>query len=171
MRILDIVYMNLNILIMATSKITIELLADIANIGRKWAILEMSSGQARNSLIPKWLAREITAERLKKIQNDEKKAKEQARMRLEQAFEIQKKLEGQIIEFTLKGKWDKVFGGLGEHEIGSRIREKFGINFEKRDIRLPNKTHLKTAGNHLVYLHITRDTLAKIQIEIKVTEK
>ncbi|MBP9779775.1 50S ribosomal protein L9 [Candidatus Gracilibacteria bacterium] len=156
---------------MATSKITIELLADIANIGRKGAILEMSSGQARNSLIPKGLAREITAERLKKIQNDEKKAKEQARMRLEQAFEIQKKLEGQVLEFTLKGKGDKVFGGLAEHEIGSRIREKFGINFEKRDIRLPNKTHIKTAGNHLVYLHITRDTLAKIQVEIKVTEK
>jgi large subunit ribosomal protein L9 len=153
---------------MATSKITVELLADMANIGRKWAIIEISSGQARNSLIPKWLAREVTAERLKKIENDEKKARDQARMRLLQAFEIQTKLEWQVFEFTLKGKWGKVFGGLGEHEIGARVREKFGIDFEKRDIRLPNKTHLKTAGTHLVYLHITRDTLAKIIVEIKI---
>ncbi len=156
---------------MSTSKLTVELLADMANIGRKWAIIEMSAGQARNSLIPKWLAREITAERMKKIQIDEKKAKEQARMRLEKAFDIQKMLDGQVLEFTLKGKWTKVFGGLAEHEIGSRVREKYGIDFEKRDIRLPNKTHIKTAGTHLVYLHITRDTLAKIIVEVKITEK
>lgn len=156
---------------MTTAKLTIELLQDIANIGRKWAIIEVSRAQARNSLIPWGLAREVTPDRLKKIQNDEKKAKDQARERLEQAFEIQKKLEWQTIVFTLKGKWDKVFGGLGEHEIGGKIREKYGIIFEKRDIRLPNKTHIKTAGTHLVYLHITRDTLAKIIVEVKITEK
>lgn len=156
---------------MSTSKLTVELLADMANIGRKWAIIEMSASQARNSLIPKWLAREITAERMKKIQNDEKKAKEQARMRLEKAFDIQKMLDGQVLEFSLKGKGTKVFGGLGEHEIGTRIREKYGIDFEKRDIRLPNKTHIKMAWTHLVYLHITRDTLAKVIVEVSITEK
>ena len=156
---------------MTTAQLTIELLTDIANIGRKWAIIEVSRAQARNSLIPRGLAREITPDRLKKIESDQKKAKDQARMRLEQAFDIQKMLDWQTIEFTLKWKGDKVFGGLGEHEIGTRIREKFGIDFEKRDIKLPNKTHIKTAGTHLVYLHITRDTLAKVVVSVKITEK
>ena len=96
---------------------------------------------------------------------------QQARERLEKAFEIQKMLDGQVLEFTLKGVGTKIFGGLDEHAIATRVNEKFGIHFEKNDIKLPNKTHIKKTGTHLVYLHITRDTMAKIVVEVKVEEK
>ena len=151
---------------MSTAKLTIELLQDIANIGRKWAIIEASSSQARNFLIPKWLAREITAERLKRMEIDKKRDQDMARMRLEKAFEIQSMLDGQRISFALKWKNGKIFGWLGEHEVASKIREKFGIAFEKGDIKLPNKTHIKTVWEHLVYIHITRDTHTKIIVEV-----
>lgn len=97
---------------MSVKKISVELLQDIAHIGRRGEIVEVSSSQARHALIPQKLAREVTAERLKKIANDQKRAQDQARMRLEQAFEIQKMLDGQEITFTLKGKGGKVFGGI-----------------------------------------------------------
>lgn len=148
----------------------VELLVDIANVGRHGEIIEVSSSQARNYLIPKKLAREITPDRLKQIEIEKKRLALQARERLEKAFEIQKILDGQKLEFTLKGKWEKVFGGLAEHEIATRISQKYDISFEKRDIKLPNKTHIKSAGTHLVYLHITRDTLAKIIVEVKIEE-
>ena len=122
----------LSSIIMATSKITVELLKDMAHLGRKGQIIEVSTPQARNSLIPQGIAKEITAERMKKIEADKKRASDQARIRLTQA------------------------------------NEKFSIQFEKQDIKLPIKTHIKTAGEHLVYLHITRDTLAKIIVEVTV---
>lgn len=153
---------------MATSKINIELLQDVAHLGRKWQIIEVSTPQARNSLIPRWIAKEVTPERLAKIESDKKRAQDQARMRLEKAFEIQKTLDGEKINFTLRGKNGKIFGWLDEHTIGSKIQEKFGIHFEKQDIKLPNKTHIKTAGEHLIHLHITRDTLAKIIVNVTV---
>lgn len=156
---------------MTVKKISIELLQDVAHMGRKGDIIEVSSAQARNSLIPKKIAIEVTPDRLKKLEQDKKKSQDQARERLEKAFEIQKTLDGQEFHFTLKGKWEKVFGGLGEHEIIATVDKKFGIHFEKKDVKLPNKTHIKTAGRHLVYLHITHDTLAKIFVEIKVDEK
>ena len=155
---------------MTTAKITIELLADMAHRGRKWDIIEVSSSEARNMLIPKRLAREVTKDRLAQIEAEKKRAQDKARERLEKAFEIQKILDGQKLEFTLKGKNGKVFGGLDEHTIGKRVNEKYGIAFEKNDIRLPNKTHIKTAGTHLVYLHITKDTMAKIVVEVKVED-
>lgn len=155
---------------MPPSKISVELLVDIANVGRHGEIIEVSSTQARNYLIPKKLAKEVTAERMKQIEIDKKRAADQARMRLEQAFDIQKQLDGQVFEFSLKGKGNKVFGWLGEHEVGTRIKQKFGIDFEKKDIKLPNKTHIKTAGSHMVYLHITRDTLAKVFINVTIDE-
>ena len=108
---------------------------------------------------------------MKKLEQDKKRAQDQARDRLEKAFDIQKTLEGQEFHFTLKGKNGKIFGGLAEHEIISTIDRKFGIHFEKRDVKLPNKTHIKTAGRHLVYFHITHDTIAKIFIEVTIDEK
>ena len=136
--------------IMAVKKISIELLQDVAHMGRKGDIIEVSSAQARNSLIPKKIAIEVTPERLKKLEQDKKRAQDQARERLEKAFDIQKTLENQEFHFSLKGKNGKI---------------------EKRDIKLPNKTHIKTTGRHLVYIHITHDTIAKIFIEITIDEK
>lgn len=156
---------------MAVKKISIELLQDVAHMGRKGDIIEVSAMQARNSLIPKKIAIEVTAERLKKLEHDKKRAQDQARERLEKAFEIQKTLDGQELHFTLKGKGEKIFGGLDEHQIITTIDRKFGVHFEKRDVKMPNKTHIKTAGRHLVYLHITHDTIAKIFVEVAVDEK
>lgn len=151
---------------MSVKKISVELLQDIAHVGRRGDIVEVSSSQARHALIPKKLAREVTAERLKKIAWDQKRAQDQARLRKEQAFEIQKMLDGQEMSFSLKGKGGKVFGGLGVHEIIHAIHQKYGIHFEKKDVKLPGKAHIKTTGRHLVYIHITHDTLAKIFVDI-----
>ncbi len=155
---------------MPPAKLTVELLIDIANLGRHGEMVEVSTSQARNYLIPKWLAKEVTPERMKQIDAEKKRSADQARMRLLQAFDIQKQLDGQTLEFTLKGKGNKVFGGLNEHEIGTRLKTKYGVDFEKKDIKLPNRTHIKTGGSHMVYLHITRDTLAKIFIVVKIEE-
>jgi large subunit ribosomal protein L9 len=153
---------------MSANTLSVELLQDVAHLGRKGEIIEVSSSQARNFLIPKKIAKEVTKDRIQKLENDKKRAQDQARMRLEKAFELQKLLDGQKIEFTLKGKNGKIFGGLAEHEILSRINEKFGVHFEKQDIKLPNKAHIKTVGDHLVYIHITRDTHAKIIVHVSL---
>ena len=108
---------------------------------------------------------------MKQIDAEKKRSADQARMRLLQAFDIQKQLDGQTLEFTLKGKGNKVFGGLNEHEIGTRLKAKYGVDFEKKDIKLPNRTHIKTGGSHMVYLHITRDTLAKVFVTVKIEEE
>lgn len=153
---------------MPTPLLTIELLSDIAHFGRKWEIIDVSSAQARNMLIPQWLAREITPERLKQIKEKEKKWKNQAREKLEKWYEIQKLLDGQTLTYTLKGKNGKIFWGINENEIISRVSQKWHVDFDKHDVKLPNKTHIKTAGTHLVYLHISRDTIAKITVEVKI---
>jgi ribosomal protein L9 len=81
----------LSSIIMATSKITVELLQDIAHLGRKGQIIDVSTPQARNSLIPQGIVKEITAERMKKIETDKKRTSDQARIRLTQAFDTEGK--------------------------------------------------------------------------------
>jgi ribosomal protein L9 len=50
------------------------------------------------------MARELTPERLKQIEIDKKRAQDQARTRLLDAYKIQEAIDGQKLEFTLKGK-------------------------------------------------------------------
>lgn len=94
---------------MAPSKILVELLIDMAHLGRKGNIIEVTSVQARNFLIPKKIARAVTPEQLKLIEEKAKRTQDQARMKLEKAYEIQKLLDGQSVSFTLSGKNGKVF--------------------------------------------------------------
>ena len=155
---------------MPTATLTIELLVDIAHFGRKGDIVSVSSAQARNMLIPKGLAKEVTPERLRQLETREKRAKDQAREKLEKGYEIQKLLDGQTLEYTLKGKNGKIFGGINENDIISRVKQKWHIDFDKHDVKLPNKTHIKTAGTHLVYLHITRDTITKIVVIVRIED-
>lgn len=50
--------------------------------------------------------------------------------------------------------------------IISRIQQKWGITLEKHDIKLPNNSHIKTVGTHLVYLSISKNAVAKIFAEV-----
>lgn len=118
--------------------------------------------------IPKKIALEVTPERLRKIESDKKRAQDQARLRLEQAFEIQKQLDGQVIPFTLKGKGTKVFGGLAEREIGTRINEKYGIHFSRNKISNSQTRLISKQQVHTLSIHITRDTLAKVIVEVTI---
>ena len=52
----------------------------------------------------------------------------------------------------------------------AKIKNTWQIDFEKKDVKLPNKTHIKTLGSHMVYLHITHDTLAKIFVNVTIDE-
>ena len=153
---------------MAPLKISVELLEDVAHLGRKGEIIQVSAPQARHSLIPRGIVREVTAERMQKLEQDKKRMQDQARERRERAFDIQKELDTQELSFTLKGKGNKVFGGIAEHEIITAIDKKFGIRFEKKDIRLPNKAHIRTVGRHMVYIHITHDTIAKVFVTLTI---
>lgn len=52
-----------------------------------------------------------------------------------------------------------------------RIEKKWGYDFEKSEIKLPNRTHIKTLGTHLVYLHITDTTQTKVVVEVTLSKE
>lgn len=76
-----------------SQKITVELLTHIAHLGREGDIVEVALPQARNFLIPKKFAREVTPDRLRQIALEKKRAQDQARERLLNAYKIQETLE------------------------------------------------------------------------------
>ncbi len=97
----------------------------------------MSHSQARNYLIPKGFAVEASNTL---IASEEAKKKKKAAARittLEESQKIAETLHTKELIFTLRGKGEKVFGGIGEHEIITEIEKQFGVLLEKKNILLP----------------------------------
>ena len=132
--------------------------------------MEVSRTQAKNFLIPKGFAKLADqalivneAERLKKQQDNRSKL-------VEKRHELASILHTKTLEFELAGNGEKIFGGIGEHEIIAAIKKNFGVELEKRHINLPDG-HLKKAGNHDLRIHLGEDTFVRMTISISVKTK
>ena len=130
----------------------------------------MSRTQAKNYLIPKGFAKLADealivseAEKLKKKQDNRSKL-------IEKRQELAATLHTKTLEFELAGTNDKIFGGIGEHEIISQIKKNFGIELEKKHIYLPDG-HLKKAGNHDMKIRLGEDTFVRMTVCISVKSK
>ncbi len=149
-------------------KINVVLTTRIANLWKEGELVEVSRTQAKNYLIPKWLAKEATSQIMKEMEEKKKIDQNRVRMQLQDSYKIQEILSNQVIEFTLKWSGKKVFWGINEHDIIERIKKKYGYTFERHDIKLPNDKHIKEIGEHNIYIHITRDTVAKMRIQVEM---
>jgi large subunit ribosomal protein L9 len=153
---------------MANDKVFVKLLTRLAGIGKEGEIVSVSRSQARNFLIPKKFAVEAS-EKLIQDEEDKKKRKQDNRMLLvEQRHKIAEQLHGKSIAFTLRGSGDKVFGGIGEHEIIEKIKGQFDVELEKRHIILPEGHHIKSAGKTDIKVHLGEDTYVRMSVEISV---
>jgi large subunit ribosomal protein L9 len=154
-----------------SDKLSVLLLKRIAGIGKEGEIVTVSHAQAKNYLIPKGLASLATPDVLKKHEDKKKKETENARLLDEKRHEIAKKLHMQVIEFALQGVGTKVFGGIDEHMILGAISRKFGIDLEKKHIKLPEEKHIKKSGKHDIKIILSGDTYIRMTVEVSVTEK
>ncbi|MDD2891847.1 MAG: 50S ribosomal protein L9 [Candidatus Gracilibacteria bacterium] len=152
---------------MANNTVSVQLLERIANVGKEGEIIEVSHAYARNFLIAKKLARLATPELIKREAEKKKKAQDNKSHLIEARHEIAKKLHGMILTFELAGSKDKIFGGIGEHEIIVEIKKHYGVELEKKHILLPEGHHLKKVGVTDIKINLGSDVNIKMHIEIK----
>lgn len=152
---------------MATNTVSVQLLERIANVGKEGEIIEVSHAYARNFLIAKGLARLATPELIKREAEKKKKAQDNKSHLVEARHEIAQKLHNMTVTFELAGSKDKIFGGLGEHEIIQEIKKKYGVELEKKHILLPEGHKLKQVGITDIKINLGSDVNIKMHIEIK----
>ena len=127
-------------------------LKDLKNQGKKGEIKEVKDGYAKNFLIKNGYAIKETKESLKILDRENKQAKE-----------LKQKLEQEKIKFQVKtGKNDKVFGSISVKQIKDKLDEKYKI--DKKQIIINNP--ISSLGFHEVEIHLYKDIIAKIKIEV-----
>jgi len=109
--------------------------ADVRGQGKKGELKEVSTGYARNYLLPRGLATEATADNLNAFKLKEKARAAQIAKERAQAEEYAKKLSGVQVTIRAKaGANGKLFGAVTSQEISDALREQFGMDVEKNKI-------------------------------------
>lgn len=123
--------------------------ADVKGQGKKGELKEVSTGYARNYLMPRGLATEATADNLNAFKLKEKAKAAQIAKEKAQAEEYAKKLSGVQVTIRAKaGANGKLFGAVTSQEISDALREQFGMDIEKNKIVQPEP--IKSYGSYTV---------------------
>lgn len=111
----------------------------IKHVGRVGDVVEVSSGYARNYLLPRDLAVQPTPGNIKKIEARKQEIERQERERREQQAALIKQLEGAEVALERRAnEQGHLYGAISATEIARALQTQ-GFNIEAEDVLLPGK--------------------------------
>lgn len=114
---------------------------DIAKLGKAGNIVKVKDGYARNFLIPKGFALEVTPANLKMIETQRRLEAQKLQEEKRKAQELADRLASISCTVTMPaGDDDKLFGAVTNSDIAEALKEE-GIVIDKKDIVLEEEIH------------------------------
>ena len=138
---------------------------DVAQVGKKGDIVDVSDGYGRNYLVPKGLAFLATAgveeqATAMRRSRDVRDASDRAA-----AQEVATSLVPKVITITARaGAEGKLFGSVTTMEIADAVAAQAGIEIDRRQLHLDEP--IKTIGTHLVPAKLHAEVEFPITVEV-----
>ncbi|PWU08223.1 MAG: 50S ribosomal protein L9 [Verrucomicrobia bacterium] len=150
---------------MANSEVILT--ENIESLGAEADIVSVRRGYARNFLIPKGKALEVTPSSLRKINHLKAKRAEREARELSLAEEIAGKISKLKLSFELgTGESGKAFGSVTAKDITNKILSELpSINLPKHALILERS--IKEMGDHKVEVKLHPDVVAQLVISVK----
>lgn len=140
------------------------LLEDIKKQGKKGQIINVKDGYG-SYLIANKLAVLETKGSKKILEEQTKKAQEDAEKNLKECEELKKEIEKTTLTFKVKtGKQDQVFGSISTKQIVSKLKEN-NINIDKRKINITSP--INTLGTTVVDINLHKKVTAKLKVKLE----
>jgi large subunit ribosomal protein L9 len=137
---------------------------DIKPLGWLGDVVEVSTGYARNYLLPQGLAIVPTEANLKSLAKEAAKRTEQRKLEREGAEGLAAAVEGAEAVVAAKANEQGVlFGSVGPLEIAANLREQ---GFEVADEMIAMGGHIKEVGTHSVKLKFDKDLTATVNVVV-----
>ncbi|HAV42484.1 TPA: 50S ribosomal protein L9 [bacterium] len=135
---------------------------DVKGLGCKNEVVKVASGYARNFLIPKGFALEITPSNLKAIEQEIAREQRHREHELRTAQRLAQKIEEISLTITKAvGEEEKLFGAVTKEEIANGLKEK-GINIDKRVLDLSEP--IRKLGIYSIGVKLHPEVEAKIKL-------
>ena len=137
---------------------------DVEKLGFLGDVLDVSSGYARNYLIPQGLAVAPSQANLKALAKEKaKRAEERIRQR-KRLEEISVKVQGaEAVIASKANEQGHLFGSVAEHDIAVNLREQ---GFEVADEIVQLSEHIKEVGTYNVILRFASDLTAAVNVVV-----
>lgn len=143
------------------------LLSKVENLGSLGDVVNVRPGYARNFLIPYAKAKPATKANMAEFEERraelEKKAAEELVTAQARAGKIGE--EASITIPVKAGSEGKLFGSVGTVEIADAVSDEFGVEVEKREVRLPEGA-LRALGEFPVQLHLHSEVDVDITVVV-----
>ena len=141
------------------------LLEDVKKLGKKDEIIEVSSGYARNFLIPNKKAIVADNVNLNKLEGKKSKESHIKELFLEHAKEIKKIIEKETLVIKAKkGKDDRLFGTITNSEISKELKKKYNVDIDRKKIIVENP--IKIVGEYIITIKLEQGVMADLKVDI-----
>ena len=141
----------------------IILMEKVVNLGSLGDLVNVTSGYARNFLIPQGKAKRATPAAMKEFEIKRAELEKSAADKLAAAQAFAATLEGVSVTVARKAGVDgRLFGSVTNHDIADALKLQ-GFVVDKSDIRMPVGT-LKTVGETELEISLHTDVLATIKV-------
>ena len=139
--------------------------SDIKGIGRRGDIVNVSSGHARNFLLPNDLAIVANAGTIAQAEVMRKAREQQIAADRESARLVASSLSTTVIKIAAKaGNEGRLFGSINAAEIAKAVLDQTGVTIDRKNIQV--EAPLRQLGEHSVSAEIFSDVVATFKLEI-----
>jgi large subunit ribosomal protein L9 len=148
----------------------IILTENIPGLGAEADVVKVRRGYARNYLLPRGKAYEVTAASLRQLDNLKKKRAEREARELNEAEELSRRIGKLSVTFTLAtGEMGKAFGSITAQDIVTRLKSELGQEIDRHKIVLERP--IKDTGEHEVAIKVHHDVTAQFKFDVKSAEE
>ena len=147
----------------------IILTENIPGLGAEADVVKVRRGYARNYLLPRGKAYEVTAASLRQLDNLKKKRAEREARELNEAEELSRRIGKLSVTFTLAtGETGKAFGSITAQDIVNRLKTDLSLEIDRHRIVLERP--IKDTGEHEVPIKLHHDVTAHFKFDVKSAE-
>ena len=143
----------------------VVLLQDVAKLGKKGDVVNVTEGYARNFLYPRNLASAASEGKLKEISNQKQAQAAKKKQEEEKAKALAEKLKELTVVLKAKvGEGGRLFGAMSNKDIADGLKAQHGYEIDKKKIVL--KDPIKTLGTYDITIKIHPVAQAQIKVEV-----
>jgi len=147
----------------------IILTENVLGLGAEADVVKVRRGYARNYLLPRGKAHEVTPASLRQVDALKAKRAEREARELNEAEELARRIGKARMLFTLEtGETGKAFGSVTAQDIVNRLRNELGADIDRHKIVLERP--IKDTGEHEVAIKLHHDVSAQFTFEVKSAE-
>lgn len=140
----------------------------VEHLGRRGEVVKVTDGYARNYLLPRKLALAVTENNRRQIDRERARAEARDAEERREAEGLKARIEAAEIAIARRvGENETLYGSVTTSDIADALAAR-DLKVDKRRIQLDEP--LKTIGEFVVPVKLTRDVSADIKVKVVVAE-